>query len=158
MEYVQNRWNSRVVYGVYTSHERVQFAVLLHTPVHKPCLPPVTCDAAGVAVFKVNSGPEDPRVFLFKGELYVSFFSYDSIVNGNATSPKFSADYGGAFETGTDECVPTADGLIGRMYVSKINPAPLSPCILGDLLPVTLITLITLITLLTRITRITRIR
>jgi len=138
--YLLNRWNTQVVVGTSTDPQaqgssiKVTGSAVLNINDFIPCMPPPVCNANGTLVVKVTSGPEDPRIFSYNGSTYISFFSYDNINNENAAYDPTS--YQGYYGTGTKICVPTSDGLIGRMYVSKIYPVPPNACMLEPLIPI----------------------
>jgi hypothetical protein len=128
-----NSWDTQIILGTVDPTRSTQSAVILKNEGFTPCVPPVTCNGNGSLSMKVSTGPEDPRMFLYQGSYYVSVFSYDNIVH-NSTSPVLDGygDYG----SGSLLCVPSEDGLIGRMYIARISTVQNNPCILTDFLPV----------------------
>lgn len=132
-DYLQNKWESQIIMGTYSASAQTQQASVLNTETFTPCLPPVTCNGNGTLAVKVSAGPEDPRLFYFAGSYYVSVFSYDNIhKNTSLVEDVGYGDYG----TGSSLCVPSSDGLIGRMYVAKVGAVNVNPCILSTFKPV----------------------
>ena len=106
-----------------------------------PCLPPPVCNSNGTMTVQVSQGPEDPRFFLFKGDIYVSFFSYDNIINSRNRDDLLhkiqSGSYLGYYGTGTNICEPTDDGLVGRMHVAKVQYHSVhNKCIFASTVPI----------------------
>jgi hypothetical protein len=132
-EYRQDRWQAQIVLGTYNPSVGFQQAVLLRHDDFLPCLPPPTCSDNGTVALKVSTGPEDPRLFTFRGDNYVSVFSYDNLY-ANGTSPV--TDGYGDYGSQSNLCVPSEDGLIGRMYIAKVATVQANPCILSSLAPV----------------------
>jgi hypothetical protein len=82
---------------------------------------------------KISTGPEDPRLFTFRGENYLSVFSYDNLYETSATPV---TDGYGDYGTQSKLCVPKSDGLIGRMYIAKVFNVQPNPCVVNTLLPI----------------------
>lgn len=134
--YILNTWNTEIVGANYLKAKRQLRSYVINIPNFKPCVPEPTCNVNGTVVVKVSTGPEDPRIFEFKGQEYISFFSYDNIVTSENNQTVTNSEYMGYFGTGSDLCIPTDDGLIGRMYIAQVYRKPVNPCSLGRLLPV----------------------
>ena len=62
-----------------------------------PCIPVPTCNTNGTVVVKLTTGPEDPRIFHYNGVEYLSFFSYDNIVDSQNNNTVLSQDYVGSY-------------------------------------------------------------
>lgn len=139
-----NRWSTQVVIGstleIGTPENRIAISnsVVVDIKQFVPCMPPPVCNVNGTLVVKLTTGPEDPRVFTHKESKYISFFSYDNIIGANNPYGigTYDEDYVGYYGTGTHLCLATPDGLIGRMYVSKLNPHPPNRCLLQQLIPI----------------------
>ena len=142
--FILNRWNTQVVIGSTfqiispIKYIAISNSVVIDINQFVPCMPPPVCNANGTLVVKVTSGPEDPRIFSYEGAKYISFFSYDNIIGANYSYgiSTYDENYVGYYGTGTNLCIPTPDGLIGRMYVSKIYPSPPNECMLQQLVPI----------------------
>jgi hypothetical protein len=142
--FILNRWNTQVVIGstleIGTPENRIAISnsVVASVKQFVPCMPPPVCNVNGTLVVKLTSGPEDPRIFAYNGSKYISYFSYDNIIGANNTYgiSLYDDNYVGYYGTGTHLCIATPDGLIGRMYVSKLNPHPPNRCLLQQLIPV----------------------
>ena len=126
--YLLNKWEPEVYIGnpSFTSRytnggnpESIHYAVSKISIVNfKPCISPPICNANGTVTIKMTTGPEDPRLFVFQEHLYMTMFSYDNVYNATLHEAN---DYKGAWGTGSDLCEPTPDGLIGRMYIMKVE-------------------------------------
>jgi peptidoglycan/LPS O-acetylase OafA/YrhL len=134
--YIINKWNTEIVGANYLKKPRQLQSYIIDIPNFKPCVPEPICNTNGTIVVKVTSGPEDPRIFKFLGQEYLSFFAYDNVITSENNATVTNSEYVGYYGTGSDLCTPTEDGLIGRMYIAKIYRKPVNPCSLGRLIPV----------------------
>jgi hypothetical protein len=135
--YLTNKWETEILLGFYSYLSEAQSTVAMDTSAFTPCVRPVMCNSNGTVVAKVTTGPEDPRLFKYRGAYYISVFSYDNVNAAYYDDVRKTSHQGGAYGTGSQMCRPTSDGLIGRMYVAKIEDSvPVSKCTVGEFLPV----------------------
>lgn len=129
-----NTWKTSLVVGTFDFKKETQLPLAAIDLMFKPCMPEPICNKNGTSVFKITTGPEDPRLFQYNGNYYLTMFGYDNIMS-NRTMDTLSSKYFGEFGTGTEVCIPKSDGLIGRMHILKLpknGPISSYDCVLQD--------------------------
>jgi len=134
--YMVNNWDTQIIVGKFNSLKKAQSAYVVDINNFKPCMLPPNCNTNGTVVVKTNKGPEDPRVIYYQGVYYLTLFSYDNIVTQSANDPKLDPGYLGDYGTQTDVCVPSEDGLVGRMYLAQLADVSPNKCVIMSIKPI----------------------